>query len=433
MISAPSSRKASHLQARLQNTRAPSMRFLTSLLLLLFLFRVETNAQAPSNPQPYYPGNWDEWEMMSPETAGFNASKLQEAIDYAISMESNNPRNMEINHYGTFGREPFGDGIGPFKSRGEMTGIIIKNGYIVAEWGEPFRVDMTHSVTKSFLSSTVGLAWDAGLIRDIHDPVGPYMAPILLLDEVYNRDKGAEVGEPHVVEPFQSEHNQKITWDHLLRQTSDWEGTLFGKPDWADRPSGDRAEWQTRERNEPGTSWEYNDVRVNVLALAALNVWRKPLPQILKEQLMDKIGASPTWRWHGYENSWVLIDGVAMQSVSGGGHWGGGMFISARDQARFGLLTLRNGQWKDVQILSKEWITMATSPTSVRENYGFMNYFLNPGQEAMPAAPESAFWHLGAGNNMVYVDQENDLVIVARWIQGEGMNGLVERVLAALE
>jgi CubicO group peptidase (beta-lactamase class C family) len=122
-----------------------------------------------------------------------------------------------------------------------------------------------------------------------------------------------------------------------------------------------------------------------------------------------------------------------MQSVSGGGHWGGGMFINARDQARFGLLTLREGNWKGEQVVSKDWINMSKNPTQARPNYGYMNYFLNPGQEAMPAAPETAFWHLGAGNNMVYVDPENDLVIVARWIQGSGMNGLIERLIAAIE
>jgi len=109
------------------------------------------------------------------------------------------------------------------------------------------------------------------------------------------------------------------------------------------------------------------------------------------------------------------------------------MFISARDQARFGLLTLREGNWKGEQVVSKDWINMSKNPTQARPNYGYMNYFLNPGQEAMPAAPETAFWHLGAGNNMVYVDPENDLVIVARWIQGSGMNGLIERVTAALQ
>ena len=86
---------------------------------------------------------------------------------------------------------------------------------------------------------------------------------------------------------------------------------------------------------------EYNDTRVNVLALAALNVWRRPLPDVLREYVMDPIGASPTWRWFGYDNSWIVLDGQLVQAVGGGGHWGGGMFINAWDQARFGLLTAR--------------------------------------------------------------------------------------------
>jgi hypothetical protein len=383
--------------------------------------------------QIYFPGTWGEWEARSPEEVGLNAQAVQRAIEYAQSMESENPRNMEINHYQTFGREPFGDGVGPFKERGDQTGIIIKNGYIVAEWGEPFRVDMTHSVTKSFLSSTVGIAYDMGLIRDIHDKVDPYMAPILMMEFDDNEPKSDDIGKPKVIEPFKGEHNLKITWDHLLRQTSDWKGTLFGKPDWADRPSGDRSIWMNRERFEPGTEWEYNDVRVNLLALAAMNVLREPLPKVLREKIMDKIGASPTWRWQGYETSWVVIDGQLMQSVSGGGHWGGGMFISARDQARFGYLTLRNGNWNGEQILSEEWMDMARTPTEANTGYGFMNFFLNTDKDGLPSAPESAFWHLGAGNNFVYVDQENDLVIVARWIKREAMDGIVKRVIEAIE
>jgi len=87
---------------------------------------------------------------------------------------------------------------------------------------------------------------------------------------------------------------------HLLRQTSDWEGTLWGKPDWADRPPANQplADYVKRARNEPGTSYKYNDVRVNVLAYAALQVWRRPLPQVLREYVMDPIGASNTWRWY---------------------------------------------------------------------------------------------------------------------------------------
>ncbi len=141
----------------------------------------------------------------------------------------------------------------------------------------------------------------------------------------------------------------------MLRQVSDFEGTLWGKPEWADRPSSKPDEWTTRARIEPGKVYEYNDVRVNALALAGLSVWRKPLPQVLKENIMDPINASNTWRWYGYENSYVVIDGQIMQSVSGGGHWGGGMIINARDMARFGYLTLRRGNWNGKQLLSENW------------------------------------------------------------------------------
>lgn len=397
-------------------------------LLLLFLLPTTLVAQ-----DLYYPGSWGDWEKRTPEEVGLNAEKIQEAIQYAQDEEIDNPRSMEENHYGTFGREPFGDGIGPFKDRGDQTGIIIKNGYIVAEWGEPYRVDMTHSVTKSFLTTTVGIAYDRGLIRDVNDKADQYMAPIYFMEWDNNRNKADAFKESKVFEPFKGEHNSKITWNHLLRQTSDWEGTLWGKPDWADRPSGDRSEWMTRERHEPGSEFEYNDTRVNLLALAAMNVLREPLPKVLREEVMDKIGASPTWRWMGYENSWVIIDGQQMQAVSGGGHWGGGMFISARDQARFGLLTLRNGKWKDERIISEEWNKMAQTPTEANTNYGFMNWFLNVNKDRLPSAPTSAFFHLGAGTNMVYVDQENDLVIVARWINGGAMDGVVKRVLEAIE
>ncbi len=385
------------------------------------------------NAQNYFPGKWGDWEKKNPSEVGLNAALIDSAIQYAQRMESVNPRSMEENHYGTFGREPFGYGIGPFKDRGSQTGIIVKDGYIIAEWGEPFRVDMTHSVSKSFLTYTVGLAYDQGLIRDVNDKVDAYMAPILVMEWDDNRNKADHYGSSKVVEPFKGEHNSKITWNHLLRQTSDWEGTLWGKPDWADRPDRDRSTWTTRERHEPGTVYEYNDVRVNLLALAATNLLREPLPKVLREHIMDKIGASPTWRWQGYENSWIVLDGKQVQVVSGGGHWGGGMFISARDQARFGLLTLHNGEWKNERLVSEEWNKMAQTPTKAKTDYGFMNWFLNTNKERLPDAPESAFFHLGSGTNMVYVDQENNLVIVARWIKSSAMNGVVKRVLEAIE
>ncbi len=377
----------------------------------------------------YFPGPDHEWKRKSPEAGGFNAQKLKEAIAFCISNESKNPRNLEVSHYQSFGKEPFGQGIGPFKERGEVTGVVLSHGYLIAEWGDPDRVDMTHSVTKSFLSSVIGVAVDRGLIRSVHDSVWRYVPPVLPYTAIPNQNRAEQIGKSVWITPFETTHNRKITWDHLLRQVSDWEGTLWGKPEWADRPGPKPEEWVTRPRNEPGTVYEYNDVRVNALALAGLSVWRRPLPQVLKEYIMDPIGASNTWRWYGYENSFVVLDGQVMQSVSGGGHWGGGMIISARDMARFGYLTLRRGKWKEKQILSEAWVRMALTPTTAEPGYGFMNWFLNTDRKFMPSAPITAFVHVGNGTNIVYVDPENDLVIVARWIQN--IDEVVGKFLAA--
>lgn len=380
----------------------------------------------------YYP-EADNWLKKSPEEAGMDGELIQEAISFAIEHESKAPRDLKEAHYQGFGREPFGDAVGPFKTRGAATGLIIKGGFIVGEWGEPEAVNMTFSVSKSFLSSVVGLAYDDGLIRDLDDAVHTYMAPIIPYQAgMAGIDKAEGMGQDDVLTLFETEHNRKISWNHLLRQTSDWEGTLWGKPDWADRPEGDQSEWLSRERNEPGSSYKYNDVRVNLLALSVMNLWRRPLPRVLKERIMDPIGASQTWRWLGYENSWIVMDGLPMQVVSGGGHWGGGMFISALDQARFGYLTMHKGNWNGMQLLSEEWIAQALTPTSVQPTYGFMNYFLNTDKAFFPSAPETAYAHLGAGTNMVYVDQEHDIIIVARWIERDALDGLVARVLESI-
>jgi len=392
-------------------------------------------AAAPAvGQQSYFPPK-GEWERRTPEEMGLDPALVQEAVAFAQANESAAPRDLALNHTMTFGREPFGDAIGPLKERGPQTGIIVHRGYIVAEWGEPERVDPTFSVAKSVLSSVVGLAYDRGMIADVHDRVAPYMAPIVILgDGLGSARPDAEGLETNTVfEPFTSPHNSQITWDHLLRQTSDWEGTLWGKPDWADRPARDPSEWVGQARPKPGTRFEYNDVRVNLLALAILNVWRRPLPQVAKEYIFDPIGASDSWRWFGYDNSWILLDGVPVQSVSGGTHWGGGLFINAYDQARFGLLTMHRGWWKDQQILSDEWVSMALTPTPVQTGYGFMNWYLNHEGQQVEAGSRGAFVHVGAGNNLIYVDPENELVIVIRWITGPGLDGVVERVLRAME
>jgi hypothetical protein len=402
---------------------------LPTLLLHLSLLQAQSKKTNTGAAADYFPPR-GEWSHRPPALLGLDSTRLRDAIQFARDNEAKAPRDQHLAQAETFGREPFDEPVGPLKERGEPTGLIIYKGYIVAEWGEPERVDITNSVTKSFLSTVVGLAVEQGLIHNVMDTVAPYIPPI----EVFSPGTPLQAGtqQDNLIYPFSSPHNRTLTWDVMLRQTSDWEGVLWGKADWADRPTGKPEEWTTRKRNAPGTVWKYNDVRVNALALAATSVWRQPLPQVLKTYIMDPMGASTTWRWYGYRNSWIVLDGQPVQSVSGGGHWGGGMFINAYDMGRWGLLTLHRGNWNGKQLISEQWVKQALTPTTANPGYGYMNWFLNTNQKLLPSAPVSAFVHIGNGTNFIYVDPEHNLVAVVRWIENASMDGMVKKILEAV-
>jgi CubicO group peptidase (beta-lactamase class C family) len=371
---------------------------------LLFLLFISFNALCQ---EEYFPGKV--WSEQLPESLGLDNKKLSDAINFAIKNENSVERDLRISILKSFGREPGYRIKGPTKFRGETNGLIIKNGYIVGKWGDTKRVDMTFSVTKSYLSTVAALAHDKSLIK---------------LDErLQNYVWDGKFDDPH---------NSQITWHHLLNQSSQWSGELFGTYDWADRPPRGLSLEEIKKQKllPPGKSYKYNDVRVNLLSYSLLNVFRKPLPVVLKENIMDPIGASSTWRWFGYDNSMVMIDGVSIQSVSGGGHFGGGLFINSIDHARFGLLFLRNGTWKGKEIISSEWINKMKIPSENNDTYGYM-WWLNRGERKWDDLSENIFYGSGFGGNYVVVVPDYELVIVVRWIDSSKIGDFVKKVIEA--
>lgn len=360
----------------------------------------------------YFPERNADWEERAPEDFKVNSKKLDEAVDFAMNNEYSGSRDLRIAILKGFEKEPFHKILGPTKKRGGPAGMILKNGYVIASWGDTKRVDMTFSVTKSFLSTTAGLAFDRQLIASTNDKV---------VDYVWDGT-------------FEGPHNSEITWKDLLQQNSAWSGELWGGKDWADRPpsTGTIDDWKFATPAKPGSVMEYNDVRVNVLAYALTQVWRKPLPQVLKENLMDKIGASTTWRWYGYDHAWTVIDGIKMKSVTGGGHSGAGMFINTEDMARFGLLFLNNGKWVNHRLLSEKWIKMAIEPSEPNVNYGYMWWLNKKGDRHWKGLSEDIFYAAGFGGNFIVVDRKNDLVVVTRWLEPNKIGEFMGKVSAAL-
>jgi CubicO group peptidase (beta-lactamase class C family) len=368
----------------------------------------------------YYPPRI-EWQKKAPADVGMTPDALAEAVEYHRAHET--PWNREFiaksGCYIGVADEPAGQDevLGPVRPRGGPNGLIVRGGSIVAEWGDTRRADMSFSIAKSYLAVLAGLALERGLIESLDDPVRKYA-----LDE-----------------DFTSPQNRDITWRHLLQQTSEWEGTLWGKPDSIDHNRdvttselGASDKGKPRRLRPPGTLWEYNDVRVNRLSLLLLQVFRQPLPDVLRSAIMEPLGASTSWQWVAYRNSWITIEDRRLPAVPGGSHWGGGLWMSSRDHARFGLLIHRGGRWRSQQLVPASWIEEMRRPCPLNPQYGLL-WWLNTGRQQLPSAAESSYAARGAGGNMIWIDPEHDLVVVVRWLEKSSLDGFVKRVLASLE
>ncbi len=367
--------------------------------LLLILFFVSNSFSQTTN----FPS--EKWETKHPSEFGYNEKKINQAIDFVIKNQNPGNKDLRVEILKGFSSEPYHSILGPTKKRGETNGLIIKDGYIIASWGDTKRVDMTFSVTKSYLSAVTGIAYDNKLINSEKDYVSKY-----LWDKTFDGNK-----------------NSRITWEHLLNQSSDWKGSLWGINDWEDRPDTSKEidDWRSEPQKEPGTFYKYNDVRVNVLAYSLLHVFREALPKVLKKYIMDPIGASNSWRWYGYENSWINLDGVMTQSVSGGGHNGGGIFVNSEDHARFGLLYLNNGVWDNKRIISEEWIDKSLNPSTTNPEYGFM-WWLNTEWNNLP---DNLYYGSGFGGNYIVVIPDENMVVVGRWLGRNTVDKFVEMIL----
>jgi CubicO group peptidase (beta-lactamase class C family) len=357
----------------------------------------------PAAQTPYYPPA-GQWARKTPAEVGMDAARLNDAVQFMKSHEATSPRrdfsDQEIVNGKLLASIP--------TERAGTNGLVIRRGYIVAEWGDTERPDPTYSVAKSMLSTMAGIALDRGLIGNVDDPVAALI-----------KDGG-----------YEAPQNSRVTWRHHLQQESEWEGEMWGKnANFIGTEAFGRAERKPRAIQAPGAFYEYNDVRINRFALSLLRIFKKPLPDVFRDEVMNPIGASSTWKWVPYTNAYLDIDGKRMVSVSGGTRWGGGVWINSYDMARFGLLWLRNGTWGSRQIVSPGYVKMATTPSAHGPDYGFL-WWLNTKQALWPGSPADAYRAVGQGGNIILISPGHDLVVVWRWSAeaGEGFR----RVVAAI-
>jgi CubicO group peptidase (beta-lactamase class C family) len=304
--------------------------------------------------------------------------------------------------------------LGPLPPRGAPSGLVARHGTIIGTWGDPGRPDAAFSVTKAALAALAGVALATGRLGS--------------LDE--------RVVERVAIKTFLGRHNEAISWRHLLTLTSEWRGSLWGLPDSIDwhrsmPPRADAPPKGTpRFIGTPGGYWEFNDVRANVLALALTHLFGEGLEAVLRREVMDPIGASKGWAWHGYRDAAVMLaDGTRVPAVAGGAHWGGGLVMSGFDLARLALLHLRRGAWAGRPILPPDWLARVATPTRANPAFGLM-WWLNRDRQ-IPALSRDAVWAAGVGN-LLAADPARDLVIVLRWFDRTRRDEMLARIVEAL-
>jgi CubicO group peptidase (beta-lactamase class C family) len=164
-----------------------------------------------------------------------------------------------------------------------------------------------------------------------------------------------------------------------------------------------------------------------------LHLFQRPLPEVFREAIMRPIGASEDWNWVGYDDAWVEIAGRRVQSVPGGSHWGGGMSISSEDQALVGQLLLNEGVARDgKRVLSADWIKRMQTPCALAPYYGYL-VWLNHDQKVFPSVPASSYFGVGAGSSFTWIEPENRMVVIVRWLNSAFADEFFGKVYAAIK
>ena len=377
---------------------------LSLAVLALVVASLVAHATVRAQQTSYFPPAGT-WAKKTPAEAGMDPKLLAEAVAFAQSREST--REIDFSDQ----ERIFGSLLGSVPTRRATTnGLVIYKGYIVAEFGDTTWVDPTYSVAKSMMATVAGVAVRDAKIANLDEPVGTTV-----------KDGG-----------YDSPRNAQVTWKMHLQQETEWEGTMFGKKDdFVGKEAFGEGERKPRELQRPGTHYEYNDVRINRLGLSLLRTFKKPVPEVFRDEIMGPIGASNAWKWVPYHNSYVDIDGKRLPSVSGGTRWGGGVWINSWDMARFGYLWLRGGKWGEKQLLQPAFVKAATSPSAHGPDYGYL-WWLNTQGKNYPGLPTTAYGARGAGSNTITILPEQDLVVVWRWHRGNEAE-FVKRVMAAIK
>ncbi|MCA9213106.1 MAG: serine hydrolase, partial [Planctomycetales bacterium] len=257
------------------------------------------------------------------------------------------------------------------------SGLISRHGKVVTRWGDQRKRYDIKSTTKSFGATMLGVALSDGVVK-LED----------LAKHHYPSFGTPPSGQPH------SDWAAKITLLHLATQTAGF-----------DKPGG-----YEKILFEPGTQWHYSDGGPNWLAECLTLKYRRDLRDVMFERIFTPIGIAEddlTWRKNQYRDD--EIDGIKRRE------FGAGIHANVDALARLGFLYLREGRWRDQQLLSKSFVRFATRPVddviglpewdggksqgNASDQYGLLWWTNADG--SLRRVPRDAYWAWGLYDSLI--------------------------------
>ena len=264
--------------------------------------------------------------------------------------------------------------------------LVMHEGRIVHEsylrGTQPGDRRISWSVAKSFLSALIGIALAEGQITALDDPVTRY-APQLrgsaydgtTIRQLLQMTSGLEFDEDYL--DYHSDINRM---GRVLALGGSMDGFATGL---------------TARAADAGTRWKYVSIDTHALAMVLRGATGRDLPALLSEHIIQPLGfeAEPYYLSDG--------EGVAFAL--------GGLNVTTRDYARFGLMVEQMGRYGDRQVVPKDWIKASTTPSAATPE-GALQYGY---QWWMPedARDGEVFGH-GIYGQYIYIDRARDAVIV---------------------
>lgn len=269
---------------------------------------------------------------------------------------------------------------------GGGSGCVVRYGKRVLAWGDQRRLYDLKSTTKSIGVTVLGLAIADGKVRLEGQAVQHH--PSFGYPPEENRQTG---------------WLPRITLLHLATHTAG-----FAKPGG-----------YTALDFEPGTRWAYSDGGPNWLAECLTLAYRRDLDELMFERVFGPLGIQRSdlrWRDNIYRPK--EIEGIARRE------FGAGIHANVDAMARIGYLYLRNGRWRDTQILPPEFVAaarrtpewLAKLPVADPQQYGSASrhyglLWWNNSDGTLARVPRDAFWSWGLYDSLIVVIPSLDLVV----------------------